>query len=243
MAETTTLSATKRDGAGKGSARAARRDGLVPAIIYGDRKDPLSITLDANTFRRLVNQPGIFRKILAIEVEGTSTEVLPRDIQFHPVTDAPLHADFLRVSENAIVSVNVAVEFINEELSPGLKGGGVLNVVRYEIEVNCPAISIPEKFVVDLEGLEIGDSIHISAIEMPEGVTPTITDRDFTVATIAAPTIEVEPVAEETEGEEGEAGEEGAEGAEGEEGTEGAEDAKGGGDSGKKDEKGEGSEE
>ena len=227
MAETMTLSATKRDRAGKGSARAARRDGLIPAVVYGDRKEPLSITLDANAFRKLVNQPGIFRRILAIEVEGSSTDVLARDIQFHPVTDVPMHIDFLRVSENAVVSVSVAVEFINEEESPGLKGGGVLNVVRYEVEVNCPATAIPQKFTVDLTGLEIGDSIHISAIEMPEGVTPTITDRDFTVATIAAPTIEVEPVVEETEGEEGEEGEEGAEGAEGEgkEGAEGAEDA------------------
>ena len=240
MAETATLSATKRDQAGKGHARAARRDGLIPAVVYGDGKEPLSITLDANGFRKLVNQPGIFRRILAIEVEGTPTDVLARDIQFHPVTDVPLHVDFLRVSKDAIVTVSVAVEFINEEESPGLKGGGVLNVVRYEVEVNCPATDIPQKFVVDLTGLEVGDSIHISAIEMPEGVTPTITDRDFTVATIAAPTIEVIPEPEETEGEEGEEGEEGAEGAEGAEGGEekGAE-GEGGGEEKKAEDSGE----
>jgi|TARA_X000000950_G_C13913776_1_gene659998 large subunit ribosomal protein L25 len=208
MAETMKLSAIKRDRAGKGSARAARRDGLIPAVIYGDRKEPLSITLDANTFRKLVNQPGIFRQILSIEVEGSSTDVLPRDIQFHPVTDIPLHVDFLRVAKDAKVTVMVAVEYINDDKSPGLKTGGVLNVVRYEVEVNSPANAIPEKFVIDLEGTQVGDSIHISAVTMPEGVTPTITDRDFTVATIAAPmgeTVEEdtdEEATEETEAEE-----------------------------------------
>ena len=203
MAEIVALGAEKRTQAGKGSARAARRAGLVPAVIYGDRKNPVSVTLDSNTFRKLIAQSGIFRQILALKVEGESTNVLTRDIQFHPVTDIPLHVDFLRVSKDARVSVAVAVEFINEEQSPGLKSGGVLNVVRHEIEVNCPALSIPEKFVIDLDGLNIGDSIHISAVEMPEGVTPTITDRDFTIATIAVPTITVEEEVDTSETEEG----------------------------------------
>ena len=203
MAEIVALGAEKRTQAGKGSARAARRAGLVPAVIYGDRKTPVSVTLDSNTFRKLIAQSGIFRQILALKVEGESTNVLTRDIQFHPVTDIPLHVDFLRVSKDARVSVAVAVEFINEEQSPGLKSGGVLNVVRHEIEVNCPALSIPEKFVIDLDGLNIGDSIHISAVEMPEGVTPTITDRDFTIATIAVPTITVEEEVDTSETEEG----------------------------------------
>ena len=203
MADIMALGAEKRTQAGKGSARAARRAGLVPAVIYGDRKNPVSVTLDSNTFRKLIAQSGIFRQILALKVEGESTNVLTRDIQFHPVTDIPLHVDFLRVSKDARVSVAVAVEFINEEQSPGLKSGGVLNVVRHEIEVNCPALSIPEKFVIDLDGLNIGDSIHISAVEMPEGVTPTITDRDFTIATIAVPTITVEEEVDTSETEEG----------------------------------------
>ena len=203
MADIMALGAEKRTQAGKGSARAARRAGLVPAVIYGDRKTPVSVTLDSNTFRKLIAQSGIFRQILALKVEGESTNVLTRDIQFHPVTDIPLHVDFLRVSKDARVSVAVAVEFINEEQSPGLKSGGVLNVVRHEIEVNCPALSIPEKFVIDLDGLNIGDSIHISAVEMPEGVTPTITDRDFTIATIAVPTSTVEEEVDTSETEEG----------------------------------------
>ncbi len=209
MSDTLTLSAVKRDRAGKGSARAARRDGQIPAVIYGDRKEPLSITLNANEFRKLINQPGIFSQLLNISVDGTTNSVLTRDIQFHPVTDVPLHADFLRIAKDSSIAVMVAVEFINEEKSAGLKTGGILNVVRHEIELECPANAIPEKIVVDLDGTNVGDSIHISAITLPKGVTPTITDRDFTVATIAAPveetseTVEVEEVAEEpAEGEE-----------------------------------------
>lgn len=207
-----TLSATTRDRVGKGSARAARRAGLIPAVIYGDRKEPLSINLDANTFRKLMSQPGIFSQILSIEVDGSSNSVLTRDIQFHPVTDVPLHIDFFRVSKGSTITVAVAVEFINHEASPGLKTGGVLNVVRHEVEVNCPAVSIPESLTVDLDGANVGDSIHISAVNLPEGVEPTITDRDFTIATIAAPTVATEPEAvsdDEEEGEEAESSEEG----------------------------------
>ena len=192
MSDMMTLSAEKRDRAGKGSARAARRAGLIPAVIYGDRKDPLSINLDANTFRKLINQPGIFSQLLNIQVEGSDNSVLTRDIQFHPVTDVPLHADFLRVSKGAKIAVMVAVEFINEDKSQGLKTGGILNVVRHEVELECPANAIPENIVVDLDGTNVGDSIHISAIALPDGVTPTISDRDFTVATIAAPASESE---------------------------------------------------
>ena len=198
---TMTLSATMRDRVGKGSARGARRAGLIPAVIYGDRKEPLSINLDANTFRKLISQPGIFSQILSIEVDGSENSVLTRDIQFHPVTDVPLHIDFFRVSKNATITVAVGVEFINHEASPGLKTGGVLNIVRHEVEINCPATAIPEKLVVDLDGTNVGDSIHISAVKLEEGVTPTITDRDFTIATIAAPTVAVETT-EVDEGEE-----------------------------------------
>jgi large subunit ribosomal protein L25 len=209
MSDVTTLNAEKRDRAGKGSARAARRAGLIPAVIYGDRKDPLSITLDANAFNKLISTPGIFSQLLNITVDGEKSNVLARDIQFHPVTDVPLHVDFLRISKGATIAVSVPVVFLNEEKSPGLKAGGVLNVVRYEVEVNCPATSIPENLVVDLEGTVVGDSIHISAVSLPEGVEPTITDRDFTIATIAAPT--VAPVETETEDTDDAATEEGDE--------------------------------
>ena len=192
MSDTLTLSASKRDRAGKGSARAARRNGEIPAVIYGDRKEPLSITINANEFRKLINQPGILSQLLNITVDGSENSVLTRDIQFHPVTDVPLHADFLRVSKGAKIAVMVAVEFINEDKSQGLKTGGILNVVRHEVELECPANAIPENIVVDLDGTNVGDSIHISAIALPVGVTPTITDRDFTVATIAAPASESE---------------------------------------------------
>ena len=192
MSDTLTLSASKRDRAGKGSARAARRNGEIPAVIYGDRKEPLSITINANEFRKLINQPGILSQLLNITVDGSENSVLTRDIQFHPVTDVPLHADFLRVSKGAKIAVMVAVEFINEDKSQGLKTGGILNVVRHEVELECPANAIPENIVVDLDGTNVGDSIHISAIALPDGVTPTITDRDFTVATIAAPASESE---------------------------------------------------
>ena len=187
MSDMTTISASERERVGKGSARAARRAGLVPAVIYGDKKDPVGITMEARKITKIVHQPGIFGRLLEIDVAGTKSTVLTRDIQFHPVSDVVMHLDFLRVSQSATVAVAVPVEFINEDKCPGIKVGGVLNVVRYEVELNCPAIAIPEKITIDLDGVKIGDSIHISAIPLPEGVSPTITDRDFTVATLASP--------------------------------------------------------
>lgn len=187
MSDNTTISAEQRERVGKGSARAVRRAGRVPAVIYGDKKEPLGITLETREITKLVHQPGIFGRLLDIKVGKDSHTVLTRDIQFHPVSDNILHMDFLRVSGSAKVAVAVAVEFINEDDCPGIKIGGVLNVVRYEVELLCPATTIPEKITVDLSGLKIGDSVHISTIDLPDGVTPTITDRDFTVATIASP--------------------------------------------------------
>jgi large subunit ribosomal protein L25 len=187
MSDNTTISAEQRERVGKGSARAVRRAGRVPAVIYGDKKEPIGITLEASEITKIVHQPGIFGRLLDIQVSGGKHTVLTRDIQFHPVTDNVLHMDFLRISGSAKVAVAVAVEFINEQECPGIKVGGVLNVVRYEIELLCPATTIPEKITVDLEGLKIGDSVHISTITLPDGVTPTITDRDFTIATIASP--------------------------------------------------------
>ncbi|MGC6453785.1 MAG: 50S ribosomal protein L25/general stress protein Ctc, partial [Candidatus Puniceispirillaceae bacterium] len=207
---TTTISASERERVGKGSARAARRAGLVPAVIYGNKKDPVGITMEAREITKIVHQPGIFGRLLEIDVAGSKSTVLTRDIQFHPVNDAIMHMDFLRVSQSATVAVAVPVEFINEDSCPGIKIGGVLNVVRYEVELNCPATAIPEKITVDLDGVKIGDTIHISAIQLPEGVTPTITDRDFTVATLASPGGGVKNEEDEAE----EAAEEAAEGEE-----------------------------
>jgi large subunit ribosomal protein L25 len=202
MSDITTISAEQRERVGKGSARAARRAGLVPAVIYGDKKEPLGINMSTREITKIVHQPGIFGRLLDIEVGGNKSTVLTRDIQFHPVSDNILHMDFLRVSGSAMVAVGVPVEFINEDLCPALKIGGVLNVVRHEIELNCPATAIPEKIIIDLDDLKIGDSIHISAIELPEGVEPTITDRDFTVATLQSPGGGVKNEDEDEDGEE-----------------------------------------
>ena len=176
-----------RDNVGKGSARSDRKNGLVPAIIYGNKEKSLSITLNAKEWKQLVQKPGIFGQSLNIVLDKEKIFVLPRDIQFHPVSEDTLHVDFLRINEKSTVNVGIIVEFINEDKCSGLKLGGVLNVVRSQIDLMCPATAIPEKIVVDLEGLNVGDSIHISSISLPDRCTPTITDRDFTVATIAAP--------------------------------------------------------
>ena len=187
MSDITVISANQRDRVGKGSARAARRAGMVPAVIYGNKQPALGIELEARVIRKIIHEPGIFSRLLKIDVAGQKTTVLTRDIQFHPVSDEALHFDFLRIDEKSTISVSVAVEFINEDKCPALRIGGNLNVVRYEVELNCPADDIPEKITIDLEGLKVGESIHISAIELPDGVTPTITDRDFTVATLQSP--------------------------------------------------------
>ena len=206
--ETIDIKAEARSQVGKGSARAARRAGLVPAVIYGNKETAVSVTLDANQWRQLMHKPGIFSQLININVNNETHFVLPRDIQQHPVSEEAMHVDFLRVTKNATVAVGIAVEFLNEDKCTGLKLGGVLNIVRSQVELNCPAISIPEKLTVDLEGLNVGHTIHISSIELPEGCTPTITDRDFTIATIAAPrgglddadeTEDTEEVSEETE--------------------------------------------
>ena len=185
--ETIDIKAEARTQVGKGSARAARRAGLVPAVIYGNKETAIPITMNANQWRQLMNKPGIFSQLINIDVNNKTHFVLPRDIQQHPVSEVAEHVDFLRVTKNATVSVGITVEFLNEDKCTGLKLGGVLNIVRAQVELNCPAISIPEKLTVDLEGLNVGHTIHISSIELPDGCTPTITDRDFTVANIAAP--------------------------------------------------------
>jgi len=200
MSDITQIDATMRSRVGKGYARAARRARRVPAVIYGDKKAPITIEMEERLVRKVIHEPGIFGRLLNINIDGKNTTVLTRDIQMHPVTDEPLHMDMLRVGATSKVAVAVPVEFINHEKSPGLKIGGVLNVVRHEVELNCPAGDIPEKITVDLDDIKIGDSIHISAIELPEGATPTITDRDFTVATLQSPGGGVKNEDEEAEG-------------------------------------------
>ena len=220
MADINTLTAEARNQSGKGTARAVRRAGRIPAIIYGNNEEPVMITIENRVLEQELGRSGFFIRLLDLELNGTKHRVLPRDAQFHPVTDVPLHVDFLRYSANRKITVEVPVHFFNEDDSPGLKSGGVLNIVRHTIEVSCIADQIPTNFDIDLTGLEVGDSMHASSLTLPDGVELTITDRNFTIATIAAPTIM--PVEEEEEDLEGVEGEEVVEGVEGEEGVENA---------------------
>ncbi len=181
------LKASVRERVGKGAARELRRQGLVPAVIYGDKKTPLSIALSYKDTFRKIHEGGFLSHVIEVDVDGEKHRVIPKDYQLEPVRDFLVHVDFLRVGKNSVLTVEVPVHFENEDKSPGLKKGGVLNIVRHTVEISAPADSIPEGLTADLSGLEVGDSIHISAISLPEGVTPTITDRDFTIATLAAP--------------------------------------------------------
>lgn len=197
MAETITFQAQDREGAGKGPARQLRRAGRVPAVIYGERKEQQMISLEARALRRELTNPRFFSTLCSLQLDGEAIRVLPREVQLHPVSDDPLHADFVRVSRGTTIHVTVQVVFLNEDISPGLKRGGVLNVVRREIELVCPADAIPEQIELDLAKADIGDSLHISQVSLPADVHPTIADRDFTIATIAAPTVVAEEAAEE----------------------------------------------
>jgi large subunit ribosomal protein L25 len=186
MAQTHKLEATARPQGGKGAARAVRREGKVPAVIYGgDEKTPQTVALDHNELFKIIKRGRFLSTVFDIDVGGKSTRAIPRDVQLDPVKDIPIHVDFQRIGADNRVRIGVPMRFVNEANSPGLKRGGVLNIVRREVEVWAPADKIPEYFEADLEGLEIGRSIHISAVKLPEGVRPTITDRDFTIATIA----------------------------------------------------------
>ena len=195
------IEATARPRAGKGAARAVRREGRVPAVIYGDKKQPETIALDANELKKLYHSGGFLSTVYEITVDGSKQRVLPRDLQLDPVKDDIVHVDFLRIGRGASVTVEVAVEFINDDTCPGLKRGGVLNIVRHAVELQCPADAIPEHLTVDLASFDIGDSINISAVTLPANVTPTITDRDFTIATIAGAMAEEPAAGEEAEGE------------------------------------------
>ena len=217
MSKNYALKAEERERAGKGIARQLRRDGKTPAVIYGDKKEPIKIALDQNTINVEYNRGQMFTTLCDLEVGNDKHLVLARDVQTHPVTDVVEHVDFLRVTAKTKIAVDVPVQFINEDKSPGMDQKGILNVVRYTIELVCTATNIPENVEVDLEGKEHGDSINVSDANLPEGAKPVIDDRDFTIATLLAPK-KVEEVEEAAEGEEGEEGAEGeaAEGGEGE---------------------------
>jgi large subunit ribosomal protein L25 len=204
MAEIAELEVELRDIGTKGAVRALRRAGRIPAVVYGQGETSQSISLDGRTLALELERGGFMNRLYDLKIAGKKQRTLPRDVQFHVVTDRPIHVDFLRLSDDTELHIEVPVVFLNEEECPGISRGGILNVVRHEIEVVCRAAAIPEHIDVDLTGWDIGDSIHISAVTLPEGVRPTITDRDFTIATIAAPTLQVEE-AEVEEGAEGEA--------------------------------------
>lgn len=187
MSDQLTLSAEARDRAGKGASRALRREGRVPAVIYGMNEEPTMVHVEEKALNKLLGTGHFMNSVVMVEANGTKIRTLPKDVAFHPVSDRPLHVDFLRVSEHAEVHVNVPVRFENEDASPGLKRGGVLNVVRHELELIVDASEIPDDIVVDLTGFEVGDSIHISSVTLPKGAKSGIEDRDFTIATIVAP--------------------------------------------------------
>ena len=220
MTDILSIAAQKRDRAGKGNARSLRGEGRVPAVIYGEKKDPESISIAINDITKLYNTGRILSTLLDVDIDGKKHRVIARDVQLHPVRDTILHADFLRLGKGAKIAVEVPVRFLNEETCPGLKSGGVLNVVRYTVELNCPADNIPEDIELDLIEASMGDSLHISEVTLPNGCEPVISGRDFTIATIAAPAAIRSDAAEDEEGAEDPEGEEGEETEETEEGGE-----------------------
>lgn len=181
------LKAEARERVGKGSSRELRRNGQIPAVIYGDKQAPISIALNTNEVTKRIHAGGFMTTVATIDVNGQKISVLPKDYQLDPVRDFTMHVDFVRVSADSKVTVEVPVHFINQEKCPAIKVGGVLNIVRHEVEMHCPANAIPEFLTVDLSGHKIGDSIHISHVKLPAGSSPVITDRDFTIATLVAP--------------------------------------------------------
>ena len=187
MSEALNLPAELRERAGKGASRELRRNGRVPAVIYGGNEEPTTIHLEEKVLMKLLMTGHFMNSIVMIELGGKTLRTIPKDVAMHPVSDRPIHVDFLRLSADSTIHVEVPVLFTNEEESPGLKRGGVLNIVRHELELICDADKIPSEIEIDVTGLDIGDSIHISNVTLPEGSTSAITDRDFTIATLVAP--------------------------------------------------------
>jgi large subunit ribosomal protein L25 len=187
MSDALTLPAEARERAGKGASRVLRREGRVPAVIYGGKEEPTPIHVEAKELARQLGTGHFMNSIVMIDIGGKKVRTLPKDVALHPVTDRPLHVDFLRLAKDAKIQVAVPVVFLNDEASPGIKKGGVLNVVRHELELVCESDRIPDEIEIDLTGLEIGDAIHISHVTLPAGSESAITDRDFTIATVVAP--------------------------------------------------------
>jgi large subunit ribosomal protein L25 len=187
MSDTLNLPAETRERAGKGASRELRRSGRVPAVVYGGKEEPLTIHIEEKELRRQLGTGHFFNSIVEVEVGGKKLRTLPKDVAFHPVSDRPLHVDFLRLSKDSKVHVNVPVVFINEEQSPGLKKGAVLNIVHHSLDLICDADKIPDEISIDVTGLEIGDSIHIDNITLPVGTADGSHERDLTIATIVAP--------------------------------------------------------
>lgn len=222
------LKATARDRVGKGAARQARREGKIPAVIYGDSKPPETVNLDKHDVTIQVNKGHFTSTVVEISIGDKKIKVIPRDVQFDPVRDTPVHVDLLRIGADGVIRAAVPVRFINDTRSPGLKRGGVLNIVRHDVEVFCPYDRMPQYFEVDLDGLEIGATIHVSELTMPDAVAPVIQDRDFTIATIAgAIKQETEETAEEGDAAEGDGeSKDGDDAGEGEKKDEGGKDDK-----------------
>lgn len=187
MSDQLTLTAETRERGGKGASRDLRRNGRVPAVVYGGKEEPLMIHVEEKLLMKQLMTGHFMNSVVMIDVGGKTIRTLPKDVAFHPVKDRPIHADFLRISKDAKVTVAVPVVFANEEASPGLKRGGVLNIVRHELEIACDADKIPDEITIDVTGFDVGDSIHISNVTLPKGSESAITDRDFTIATIVAP--------------------------------------------------------
>ena len=204
------LKATKRTIASKGQLNKLRSDGFIPAILYGGKKDNISISLKKLQLRDIIKTETFMSKVVDIEIEGSAEKVLPREVAYDPISDEPIHIDFMRVAKGSTVILEIPVKLINMDKSPGLKKGGVLNIVRRKVELKCPAENIPDEIVLDLDNIEIGSSLKISAVKLPQNVFPTISDRDFVIATVVSPTIVVEPEKTEEATAEGEVPAEGA---------------------------------
>ncbi|PKP65412.1 MAG: 50S ribosomal protein L25 [Alphaproteobacteria bacterium HGW-Alphaproteobacteria-7] len=187
MSDALNLPAEARERAGKGASRAIRREGRTPAVIYGGKEEPTMIHVEEKELVKQLMTGHFMNSVVNLEIGGKTVRTLPKDVAFHPVTDRPLHVDFLRLTGDSKVEVQVPVVFVNEDASPGLKKGGVLNVVRHELDLLCPNANIPEEIQIDVTGKDVGDAIHISEVALPKGVTSVITDRDFTIATLVAP--------------------------------------------------------
>ena len=224
------LKAIKRESTSSGSNNKLRSEGLIPAILYGGKDANLNISIQKKEIKNLINSDTFLSKVLELEINGKKEKVIPRDIAFNVVSEEPIHIDFLRIVSGKKIILEIPVKFINHPDSPGLKRGGVLNIVRRKIELKCPAENIPNEIVIDLTGTDIGTSIKISSVKLTENIVPTISDRDFVIATVASPTVIKEP-------EKPAEGDAAAEGAEGEAPAEGAEAAAKDGDASKKDDK------